>query len=158
MISSLQPRAGLPHQHLPHLRWTRFDTDLADSFTQGRSPFDAPLQDEQGEFILGPNVQHGTARNYVQRFDSRGHPENLASEAARRRLRRAQNEVLSTVGVVVRKAKMNRSAWEDMGDDQKHQLLLDENIAGANFGVVESVVLKLSTRWLSALRRRILVS
>ncbi|KIW42771.1 uncharacterized protein PV06_06285 [Exophiala oligosperma] len=123
----------------------------------GRSPFDAPLQDEQGEFILGPNVQHGTARNYVQRFDSRGHPENLASEAARRRLRRAQNEVLSTVGVVVRKAKMNRSAWEDMGDDQKHQLLLDENIAGANFGVVESVVLKLSTRWLSALRRRILV-
>ncbi|KIW17471.1 hypothetical protein PV08_04665 [Exophiala spinifera] len=123
----------------------------------GRSPFDAPLQDEDGEFILGPNVQHATARNYVQRFDSRGHPENLASEASRRRLRRAQNEVLSTVGVVVRKAKMNRSRWESMGDDQKHLLLLDENIAGANIGIVESVVLKMSTRWLSALRRRILV-
>ncbi|KAK5371087.1 hypothetical protein LTR20_007306 [Exophiala xenobiotica] len=122
----------------------------------GRSPFDPPLQDENGDLIQGPNVQHDTARNYVQQFDARGHPQNLASEASRRRLRRAQNEVLSTVGVVVRKARAERSTWQSMSEEQKHLLLLDENIAGANFGIVESVVEKLSTRWLSTLRRRIL--
>lgn len=38
---------------------------------------------------------------YIQRYDYRGHPENQASRAAARRSRRAQNDVLSTVGVCV---------------------------------------------------------
>ena len=38
---------------------------------------------------------------YVQQYDYRGHPENQASRAAARRSRRAQNDVLSTVGVCV---------------------------------------------------------
>ena len=38
---------------------------------------------------------------YAQQYDYRGYPENQASRAAARRSRRAQNDVLSTVGVCV---------------------------------------------------------
>ncbi|EXJ96062.1 hypothetical protein A1O1_01188 [Capronia coronata CBS 617.96] len=122
----------------------------------GRSPFEAPLQDDSGNFILGPNVQHDTARNYIQHFDLRGHPQNLASEASRRRLIRAENDALSTVGVVVRKAKMNRSPWQTMSEKQKHMLLLEENVAGANWGLIVDLVQKISTRWIVCFRRRLL--
>ncbi|KAI1612293.1 hypothetical protein EDD36DRAFT_440744 [Exophiala viscosa] len=122
----------------------------------GRSPFDAPLQDENGEFFMGPNAQHGTARGYVQQFDSRGHPQNLESEAARRRLIRAQNDALSTVGVVVRKAKKDRTSWQRMNEKQKVQVLFDENNAGARFALVETLLHNLSTRWIATLRHRIL--
>lgn len=106
---------------------------------------------------MGPNVQHGAARGYVQQFDSRGHPQNLESEAARRRLIRAQNDALSTVGVVVRKAKMNRTVWQSMNEKQKLQILFDENNAGARFALVETLLHNLSTRWIATLRHRILV-
>lgn len=105
---------------------------------------------------MGPNVQRNTPRNYVQLFDAKGHPQNLASETSMRRLIRAQNDALSTVGVVVRRASMNRSPWQSMSDEQKHLLLLDENVAGANYGLVESLLQGLATRWIVTLRRRIL--
>ncbi|KAK4945349.1 hypothetical protein LTR10_015508 [Elasticomyces elasticus] len=122
----------------------------------GRSPFDAPLQDENGDFVMGPNVQHGVARGYVQQFDSRGHPQNLESEAARRRLTRAQNDALSTVGVVVRQAKKKRTSWQSMGEKQKVQLLFEENDAGARFALGETLLHNLSTRWIATLRHRVL--
>lgn len=124
----------------------------------GRSPYEAPLLDEDGEFILGPNVQHDTAKDYIQEFDSRGHPQNLESELYRKRLIRAQNDALSTVGVVVRKAKRSRTSWQKMTEDQKHHLLLDENVAGANYGLVEDLVQRVATRWVIVFRRRLLVS
>jgi hypothetical protein len=45
-----------------------------------------------------------------------------------------------------------------MSNEQKHVLLLDENIAGANCGLIESLVQRLATRWIVAFRRRLLVS
>ncbi|KIX06924.1 uncharacterized protein Z518_04900 [Rhinocladiella mackenziei CBS 650.93] len=122
----------------------------------GRSPFEAPEQDDNGDFLLGPNIQHDTSRDYVQHFDARGHPQNLTSLASSRRFMRAQNDALSTVGVVVRKEKMNRSFWQTMSDEQKHQLLLDENILGAHFGLLVTFLQKLSTRWIVTFRRRLL--
>ncbi|KAL2427321.1 hypothetical protein ABEF95_011685 [Exophiala dermatitidis] len=123
----------------------------------GRSPFEPPLQDDRGDFVLGPNVQLCAARNYVQYFDSRGHPQNFASEASRTRLIRAQNDALSTVGVVVRKAKRTRSPWQSMSDEQKHMLLIGENIAGANLGIIVDVLQRLSTWWIVCFRRRLLI-
>ncbi|KAL2413523.1 hypothetical protein ABEF95_003954 [Exophiala dermatitidis] len=123
----------------------------------GRSPFEPPLQDDRGDFVLGPNVQLCAARNYVQYFDSRGHPQNFASEASRTRLIRAQNDALSTVGVVVRKAKRTRSSWQNMSDEQKHMLLISENIAGANLGIIVDVLQRLSTWWIVCFRRRLLI-
>ena len=108
--------------------------------------------------ILGPNVQHDNARGYVQQFDSKGHPRNLESEQSHRRLIRAQNDALSTVGVVVRKAKMNRNPWQAMTEEQKHFLLLDENVAGANCGVMEDLLQRIALRWIVSFRRRLLVS
>ncbi|KIW71955.1 hypothetical protein PV04_00181 [Phialophora macrospora] len=122
----------------------------------GRSPFDAPLQDENGDLILGPNVQHDTGRNYIQDFDSRGHPRNIRSEISRRRLLRAQNEALYTVGVVVKKAKANRSRWQAMDDKQKFRLVVEENTAGAYLGLSESILQKLSSHWILNLRQRVL--
>ncbi len=125
---------------------------------QGRSPFDPPLQDENGEFILGPNVQHDTRRDYIQDFDSRGHPRNIASQISRRRLLRAQNEALSTVGVVVRKAKANRTHWQTMSKQEKFDIVVEENTVGAYLGIAESILQKLSTQWILNLRQRVLVS
>ena len=125
---------------------------------QGRSPFDAPLQDDHGEFILGPNTQHDTRRDYVQDFDSRGHPRNIASQISRRRLLRAQNEALLTVGVVVKKAKASRTRWQTMTDQAKFELVVEENTTGAYLGIAESIVQKLSTHWILNFRRRVLVS
>ena len=125
---------------------------------QGRSPFGPPLEDENGNFILGPNVQHDTDRDYVQEFDSRGHPRNIASQSLQRRMLRAQNEALSTVGVVVRKAKASRSHWQTMNDDQKYRLVVEENMTGAYLGILENVLQKFSTQWILNLRRRMLVS
>ncbi|KIW83087.1 hypothetical protein Z517_02330 [Fonsecaea pedrosoi CBS 271.37] len=122
----------------------------------GRSPFGPPLEDENGEFILGPNVQRRTDHNYIQQFDDRGHPRNPASETLRRRLLRAQNEALSTVGVVVRKAQMQRSRWQSMNDAQRYRLLLDEHATGAYCEIVETVVQNVATHWIVNFRRRLL--
>jgi len=122
------------------------------------SPFDPPLIDDTGGFVLGPNTQHDTSRDYVQRYDRRGHPVHVASHEARLKLIRAQNEALETVGVVIRKARMDRSRWQTMNDEQKYRLLLDENTMGAYCGIVESILQKLSTRWILNFRRRLLVS
>jgi hypothetical protein len=116
------------------------------------------LQDENGDLILGPNVQHDTGRNYIQDFDSRGHPRNIRSEISRRRLLRAQNEALYTVGVVVKKAKANRSRWQTMDDKQKFRLVVEENTAGACLGLSESILQRLSSHWILNLRQRVLVS
>ncbi|EXJ71039.1 uncharacterized protein A1O5_06032 [Cladophialophora psammophila CBS 110553] len=122
----------------------------------GRSPFGPPVEDENGEFILGPNVQHNTDQNYVQQFDDRGHPRNPASETSRRRLLRAQNEALSTVGVVVRKAQKQRSSWQTMNDMQRYRLLLDEHATGAYCEIVETILQNMATHWILNFRRRLL--
>ena len=102
-------------------------------------------------------MHHDSANHHKQSFDTKGHPQNSESQALRRRLIRAQNDALSTVGVVVRKARMNQGPWQTMSDEDKYLLLLDENIAGANCGIVESVLRQLSTRWIETFRRRMLV-
>ena len=107
---------------------------------------------------MGPNAQHDTDCDYVPDFDSRGHPRNIASRSLQRRLLRAQNEALSTVGVVVRKAKASRSQWQTMSDEQKYQLVVEENMTGAYLGIFESIIQKLSTHWMVNLRRRMLVN
>lgn len=130
----------------------------ADIVFQGRSPFGPPLEDETGEFILGPNVQHDTGRDYIQDFDSRGHPRNIASHISRRRLLRAQNEALSTVGVVVRKAKESRSHWQTLDFSDKSHLIYQENLAGILLALLERVVQNVSSHWILNFRRRVVVS
>ncbi|KIX97681.1 uncharacterized protein Z520_06459 [Fonsecaea multimorphosa CBS 102226] len=122
----------------------------------GRSPFGPPLEDEKGDFIIGPNAQRQTDHDYIQQFDDRGHPRNLASETLRRRLLRAQNEALSTVGVVVRKAQMQRSWWQSMSDMQRYRLLLDEHATGAYCEIVETIAQNVATHWIINFRRRLL--
>lgn len=108
--------------------------------------------------MLGPNVQHDTARNYLQQFDPSGHPQNLAAMHSKTRLIRAQNDALETVGVVVRKAKMNRSGWQSLTNAQKQSLVVHENVAGQNYDMIDDLFQRLALRWIKAFRMRLLVS
>ncbi|RVX73996.1 hypothetical protein B0A52_02886 [Exophiala mesophila] len=122
--------------------------------TFGRSPFEAPLRDEEGDFIVGPNTQRNNASGYIQEFDARGHPHNERSEHSRLKLRRAQNDVLSIVGVVVKRAETNQSRWDAMTSKQKDQHLSAETVAGTLCRSLAEVYRRLSTRWIVAMRRR----
>lgn len=125
--------------------------------SQGRSPFEPPLRDENGQFILSAHAQDNNSGDYVQLFDEGGHPENPVSNAAARRLRRAQNDVLETVGVVVRKEKMKQDPWQKVANKQKMNLLEEENISGTLFRYLDRLTLAGCSWWLVSLRRRLTV-
>lgn len=127
------------------------------TLSQGRSPFEAPLRNEEGDFILGPNAQRDNTPGYIQEFDARGHPRNERSEHSRPKLRRAQNDVLAIVGVVVKRAKTNQSRWDTMTSKQKYHQLSDETVAGTLCRSLGEVYRRLSTRWIVAMRRRTMV-
>lgn len=116
------------------------------------------MKDDRDQFILGPNVQHDTARNYVQEFDSTGHPYNLGALYSKTRLVRAQNDALETVGVVVRKAKMNRSKWQSLSHHKQQNCVVDEDLAGHNYNEFYDFLQSLALRWIKAFRKRLLVS
>lgn len=65
-----------------------------------------------------------TADDYVQQYDERGHPVNPASKLFGRELRRAKNDVLSTMGIVVSGEDGNLGATRER---EKVNLLMTEN-------------------------------
>ncbi|MCJ1253134.1 hypothetical protein MMC24_000941 [Lignoscripta atroalba] len=82
----------------------------------GRSAYELPdwrgqeeLQTSNGSAAPGPDIGRLATPSssspedvdYVQHYDVRGHPENTESRDVARRSRRAQNDVLSTIGVCV---------------------------------------------------------
>ncbi|EEP79933.1 predicted protein [Uncinocarpus reesii 1704] len=67
----------------------------------GRSPYDLPEVPSEGA-IPGHSIPSNTnADGYVQQYDDRGHPINPASKTLGKQLRRAKNDILSTMGIVV---------------------------------------------------------
>ncbi len=122
---------------------------------QGRSPYEAPILSESGEFVLGPYAhEFDNPDGYTQQYNERGHPEFRASRAAARELRRAKNDVLSTVGVVYRKAKPTHSTKND-GDLVK--IVHSENEAGFILSSMDNLLMFCSLWWLFSLRMRVQV-
>lgn len=67
----------------------------------GRSAFGAPIPNEDGDGLFIPFPD--TVVEQRQEYDSNGRPRNPASDAAARRFRKAQNEVLAACDIVVTK-------------------------------------------------------
>lgn len=125
---------------------------------QGRSPFDGPELDESGEFILGEHAhEFDNPDGYVQGFNERGHPENRASRAAARELRRAKNDVLSTVGVVVSKNDLGKPILRKKTEKQKVDNIVRENEYGLALAALDLGLMFGSLWWLMIVRRRIQV-
>jgi hypothetical protein len=128
--------------------------------TQGRSPYEPPLRDENGNLILGPHSHDDDASGYVQQYDDRGHPCSKKTDTQNRRLRKAQNQVLKLAGVVRSQNDVPETdEWKTLDNEGKHQLITEEN-EGLSWLTrpFHDVVLDLSTCWVDALRFRFMVS
>ena len=126
--------------------------------TLGRSPYEAPELDENGNFILGEYAhEFDNSDGYVQQFNIRGHPENRQSHAAARELRRAANDVLSTVGVVVSKKNLESLNEPRTDEKQRTEEVINENEYGFVPALTDQVLSAVLPLWMAGMRRRILV-
>jgi hypothetical protein len=111
---------------------------------------------ESGEFILGPYAhEFDNTDGYVQQYNERGHPEFRASRVAARELRRAKNDVLSTVGVLYKTTNTNRSKKNER---ELVKLVKSENEAGFFLSSIDNLAMFCSLWWLFSLRMRVQVS
>ncbi|ERF68996.1 hypothetical protein EPUS_06683 [Endocarpon pusillum Z07020] len=118
----------------------------------GRSPYEAPVLSESGEYILGPYAhEFENTDNYTQQYDERGHPENRESRVAARDLRRAKNDVLSTVGVVYKKAEPRNPK----NDGELLRTVQSENEAGFLLSSMDNLFMFCALWWLFSLRMRV---
>ena len=119
----------------------------------GRSPYGPPELTEDGEFILGERANQYSNHGYIQQFNSHGHPQNEATEAAIRRFTRAQNEVMEVAGVV----KSRRAAISAQKKAVKRQKVLkakQEDNTGALFTWPDRILETLCTHSVWAFRAR----
>ena len=95
----------------------------------------------------------------MQRFDERGCPINLESRTEARRLRRAQNEVLSTVGLCVSRDEDARKIIHDRqgADREKVAAVIEENELGLELMTANLAYMFLSLWWTFASRGRLQV-
>ena len=109
--------------------------------------------------MLGAQARAFDDQSYVQRFDDRGHPQNLESDHRSKRFRKAQNEVLAACGVVVRRDG-NRKRTQDrteVPEDAQLMVLQDENKIGLMSKCMDRLTGDVLTWWVNSLRRRLTV-
>ena len=99
---------------------------------------------------------------YVQHYDTRGHPENRSSRSLARRARRAQNDILTTVGVCVFVDKNGRRIPVPSEDPKNKQLerneilsVISESEFGFWLGAAEGSLWPLLLNGLGAMRLRL---
>lgn len=126
----------------------------------GRSAFEAPLRDDEGNFILGGQARLHDDPSYEQQWDERGHPHNPESERRARKFRQAQNEVLQACGVIVRKdaAKNERRRQRELPRYTQLADVEEENNTGFLFKGIDRISGIISSWWLHNLRKRLMVS
>lgn len=143
-----------------------------DLLIQGRSAFEPPLDQESRTDVRISADEHRARSNfdvpeteyYNQTYNSRGHPENLASRSLASRSRRAQNDVLSTIGVcayVDENGKLVSSNGRNgpMSAAEKEATLANivENEVGFWIGAAGDIVSLVLTRFIVNLRMRLQV-
>ena len=103
--------------------------------------------------------------SYVQQYDYRGHPENQASRASARRSRRAQNDVLSTVGVCVgvdadgKPTKISSEGPKaQTADKEKIESVMKENEIGLFIAAADNGLFHLAVNFAYGLRNRLQAS
>lgn len=110
-----------------------------------------------GSYISG-------AEGYVQQYDRRGYPQNLASRLLSRQSRRAQNDVLASVGVCVDERATGLSAPPQFvkkhhsAEKSKIKLIKRENEIGLSIAAADFGLFCLAGVFLLGLRHRMQVS
>ena len=140
---------------------------------QGRSAFEPPLAQEgrtdarrsADERRTRSNFEPPGVELYNQSFNSRGHPENLASRCLASRSRRAQNDVLSTIGVCAYvdengKLVSSNGGSSTMSATEKEATLanIEENEVGMWIGAGGDLLSLVLTRFIVNLRMRLQVN
>ncbi|KAM0094783.1 hypothetical protein ACP6JD_001651 [Aspergillus fumigatus] len=121
----------------------------------GRSPYEPPeppvgaAADASGRVHRRTSAIH--ADGYVQHYDERGHPINPDSKNFGRELRRAKNDILSTMGIVVSDDR-NASA---PNEQQKIDTIAAENDYGLIMATFDQVAVFLKIRIYRLIRRRL---
>ncbi|KAI1923453.1 hypothetical protein LOZ67_001568 [Ophidiomyces ophidiicola] len=116
----------------------------------GRSPYQPP--ERQSDAVLHEIVSTTNAESYVQQYDGRGHPTNLRSKASAKQFRRAKNDILSTMGIVV-SGEDGRSRAAKEG--QQVTLLAEENGYGMAISLADQIAMFTATWWTFALSTRL---
>ncbi len=141
---------------------------------KGRSAYESPEETQSSENAEGTHVHISsevsnpsliTRPGYAQQYDRRGHPENLPSRRLLRQSRRAQNDVLATVGVcvgvdengkVIRPQVNQRET--DMNDRSKVESVMRENEVGLLLAAADAGLLYIGYFCVRGLRHRLQVS
>ncbi|KAJ5113331.1 hypothetical protein N7456_001865 [Penicillium angulare] len=89
----------------------------------------------------------------MQQYDARGHPVNPESKTLGRNLRRAKNDILSTMGIVVSGEDRNTTT---SNEQQKIDQIAAENDFGLVITTLDQLFVFFSTWWSSSLTGRIL--
>ncbi|OJD18727.1 hypothetical protein AJ78_01264 [Emergomyces pasteurianus Ep9510] len=119
----------------------------------GRSPYEAPETPPQGYVAAERRAEDSVnADGYVQEYDARGHPINPSSKALARQLRRAKNDILSTMGIVVSGEDGTLGISKER---QRMNLLSTENDYGLAMATLDQVVMFFSSWWTTSLASRI---
>ncbi|KAJ9222642.1 hypothetical protein DTO027B5_7514 [Paecilomyces variotii] len=119
----------------------------------GRSPYEAPDSSEVGPSAAAQaRSSLISADGYVQQYDERGHPINPASRTFGRELRRAKNDILSTMGIVV---SGEDGSLGTSKEKQKVNLIATENDYGLVMATLDQVFMFLGSWWTTSLGGRI---
>ncbi|KAJ5635203.1 uncharacterized protein N7484_008516 [Penicillium longicatenatum] len=89
----------------------------------------------------------------MQQYDARGHQVNPESKALGRELRRAKNDILSTMGIVVSGEDRNANT---SNEEQRMNQIATENDFGLVITTLDQLFVFFSTWWSSSLTGRIL--
>lgn len=90
----------------------------------------------------------------MQQYDSRGHPVNPESKSLGRDLRRAKNDILSTMGIVVSGEDRKTSSSDE---EQRLNQITTENDFGLVITTADQILVFFGSWWTSSLAGRIQV-
>ncbi|KAL4890907.1 hypothetical protein BDV59DRAFT_183364 [Aspergillus ambiguus] len=121
----------------------------------GRSPYEAPERPAGPAADPDRSMQRRVsalhADGYVQHYDERGHPVNPESKVFGRELRRAKNDILSTMGIVV----SEEGDAAGPSEQQKIERITAENDYGLIMATLDQISAFLGTWWTSSLTHRL---
>ncbi|KAJ6103865.1 hypothetical protein N7486_004087, partial [Penicillium sp. IBT 16267x] len=119
----------------------------------GRSPYEPPETATVDPLNPVRRVSNIHSDNYMQQYDARGHHVNPESKALGRELRRAKNDILSTMGIVVSGEDRNANT---SNEEQRMNQIATENDFGLVITTLDQLFVFFSTWWSSSLTGRIL--
>ncbi|KAJ5963634.1 uncharacterized protein N7479_003510 [Penicillium vulpinum] len=118
----------------------------------GRSPYEAPDNAAVDPSNPVRRISSVHADNYMQQYDTRGHPVNPESRALGKELRRAKNDILSTMGIVVSGEDRNSSI---PNEQQKINQIASENDFGLVITTLDQLFIFFGTWWTSSVTGRV---